>query len=1039
MRIRRYVWFFFLGISGPLFSQDYSVKHYRVENGLPTDIVRTIAQDTIGYYWIGTDDGLIKFDGSQFTTYPNATPSASIKSIYTCDDGKIFALSDLGLTQIVNLVDTVYFDTKIEGSMIPEQDKLWSPKSVFEDQQQRFWFGEPQAIMRYYKGDMYRYELPAKYASPSSNRSFTFEESTTGEIYAGSVTGNLLHLEPTTNRFDEVKLPMKVDEINDLQFVNDHLFLATYQGLFRLQLESHRVIDFQQIGDLEEVSSLKVLENVLLATSFRSVGNYVRNPNDADPVIFPFDSGLPGANEIFVNDQNEIWLSTDKGSVMLQERPFTKVANDEYTFVNAVIASGNKVIVAERNRLLTYVITEGQVRKLDVILEGRTYDFTSLAIDEEGVWVSEKGKVLLIKDGTVAKKWDFDQDGQFIKDLLADNGTVWVAQEGNPKLRRIKEDGEIASYDLGLIEGVNVVRSNQGHLLVGANRPDSYLFHYMPDADYFENISLPLPFEPTGIFKVNDLVLCGDAIWLATTDGLLKQKGGVVTRIDLGDRFENLNVRSVKKENDSTLWLSNPYGLIKYNAKAQEYTLFDESSGLPSNHIGPRGIFLDRANRVWAGTASGLAYAPMDAHALMASAQPLINQVTVNGEPVKFYNTQSVTFPTDATVGVSYASVSFPHSSIQYSYRLDDGPWSKPMSVREIRINDLEPGKHLFELRAKNTGRPAWSTPTSLVLHSEVVFIQSPLARVLFVLLIGIVVFSTYKVTRFVLRRRQQTLEKLISERTAELEKANRTLESKNAELVQAEEMLQKQFNELEHTNKELDQFVYSASHDLSAPLKSLSGLVFIAKHDAQDGKQTGILEMMQDSITKLERFIKDVINYSRNSRTSVAYTSIHLNTLVCEIIEDLRLSGTRKEIRFNVDIPKQTTILSDLTRLKIVLNNLISNAIKFQKEDEAVQPCVDIAFSASDSSYLLTVSDNGIGIPKDYTGKVFDMFYRANQDSNGSGLGLYILKETVEKLGGSVRVESTEGEGTSFYVELPVHAEYMKESIEVPVSNNQG
>ena len=1033
---------FLLIISSRLSAQELSIKQFRVENGLPTDIVRTIAQDTLGYLWFGTDDGLIKFDGNTFTSYPNATPGTSIKSIYTCDDGKIFALSDMGLTQIVNLVDTLYFDTKIHGAPTLEDNKLWNPKSVFEDHLQRFWFGEPQSISRYYKGDMKRFLFPEKFLSTSYERSFTFTLDHNETLFAASYNGYLLIYDETIQDFVEIELPQHFTEINQVFAHRNSLFIATFSGLYRFNVIDKKVENFLRIGDIDNLSYITSRsDDVLIVTSFNSEFYLISNTSDKNPVIKRFEGGLPGINNAFISNENDIWLSTEKGGVILQDKPFQKAKpQDDFVFVNAVTGDNELqfIYVAARNLLERYPFNDNQLGEPTVLMEGRKTDFLSLEINSNGLWASNMSALHLFKGNELSKTYDFSKDGGFLLDILSDvYENIWVAQEGSNSIKRIAED-EIKYYKSSYTSGINALALGSNTLFAGGTGEDTYLLEYVPKDDAFKNISVPIPFQLIGLFKVNELAFTNDIIWLATSEGLMYYENGKVDRIDIGEKFTDLNVRSLVVENDSTLWFSNPYGLVKYNINSQDFSLFDETSGLPSNYIGPRGIFICKGHRIWTGTASGLAYSNFGAYTEKATQKPQVVQITVNGKSTKFFDKMKVTYAHDALVNVHYSSISFPNNDIQYSYRIDKGPWSKPIITNQIQVPNLEPGNHQFEIKAKNTGRLTWSKITLLDLHIETVFIQTWMAKSLLIIMIMAIVFITYKSTLYILRRRQVYLEKLILERTRALEGANRNLEHKNEELTRAEEMLQKQFNELERTNKELDQFVYSASHDLSAPLKSLSGLVYIAKHETKEKSQNNLLEMMQDSISKLENFIKDVINYSRNSRVDLIYNKINLHKMVEEIASDLSHSKDYQMIEFKNNIEVTDTLVSDKTRIKIILNNLISNAIKFQRHGGSNKPYIKVDFEKNGAEYKIIVEDNGIGIKEDFLSKIFDMFYRANQDSNGSGLGLYILKETVEKLGGSVNVESTYNIGSVFTANIPIPKDVLSESIDVELTNIQ-
>jgi signal transduction histidine kinase len=223
----------------------------------------------------------------------------------------------------------------------------------------------------------------------------------------------------------------------------------------------------------------------------------------------------------------------------------------------------------------------------------------------------------------------------------------------------------------------------------------------------------------------------------------------------------------------------------------------------------------------------------------------------------------------------------------------------------------------------------------------------------------------------------------------------------------------------LTKTNAELDSFVYSASHDLRAPLASVLGLIHIARrsHDAREIQL--YLDMMSERVNRLDEFIHEIIDFARNSRTDVQRDEVYVQQMVNQVLESLRSTLASQPIDFYVDIPDDLCFHTDLTRLTVILNNLISNAIKYHDERKQ-QPFIRIAAVKGDAGYAITVKDNGIGIENEHQSRIFDMFYRASDRSKGSGLGLYIVKESVHKLQGSIILKSQPGEGSTFTVEIP-------------------
>jgi signal transduction histidine kinase len=224
----------------------------------------------------------------------------------------------------------------------------------------------------------------------------------------------------------------------------------------------------------------------------------------------------------------------------------------------------------------------------------------------------------------------------------------------------------------------------------------------------------------------------------------------------------------------------------------------------------------------------------------------------------------------------------------------------------------------------------------------------------------------------------------------------------------------------LEDTNKELDRFVYSASHDLSAPLKSILGLVTISKMDPSPDASRLYLPEIEKSVLKLDAFISEILDYSRNKRSEIVPEQIHLRELCQEILENLKYLEGFNKIRFDLDSIQDQFFLQDKTRLRIILSNLISNAIKFQKRTSGHQPMISIMSERKNGMWNIRVMDNGEGIRPEHQNNVFNMFYRASENSRGSGLGLYIARESAIKIGGNIRVESEHKKGSVFTVEFP-------------------
>jgi PAS domain S-box-containing protein len=228
--------------------------------------------------------------------------------------------------------------------------------------------------------------------------------------------------------------------------------------------------------------------------------------------------------------------------------------------------------------------------------------------------------------------------------------------------------------------------------------------------------------------------------------------------------------------------------------------------------------------------------------------------------------------------------------------------------------------------------------------------------------------------------------------------------------------------NQLAKTNEELDRFVYSASHDMRAPLSSLLGLIHLSEKTSQLDELRLYNSMMKDRIQVMEGFIKEVTDYSRNTRLELSLSKISLANLVRDVVDHLSYSRINIKMKVVVEIESELTITTDPSRVKVILNNLISNAYKYHR-DEVENPFIRITAYQSANQVLISIEDNGRGIGREHHHRIFDMFYRASENSEGSGLGLYIVKETLEKLGGDISVHSETGKGSTFTFALPILA----------------
>jgi len=224
---------------------------------------------------------------------------------------------------------------------------------------------------------------------------------------------------------------------------------------------------------------------------------------------------------------------------------------------------------------------------------------------------------------------------------------------------------------------------------------------------------------------------------------------------------------------------------------------------------------------------------------------------------------------------------------------------------------------------------------------------------------------------------------------------------------------------ELQKVNFELDSFVYHSSHDLRSPLRSILGLINIYRHETDEYLKDEYIDRIERSINKLDHLVKELLSISRNDRINDPFVDIYFMVELDHSVEGYYNALDTDNLSLETNIKQRTKFVSDLTRVKIILNNIISNAIKYRDTSkEFSKVMVDIEVDEQEA--VIKVIDNGEGIPKDQIPHIFDMFHRASDHSEGSGLGLYIVKNVIDKLNAQISVSSEQFVETIFTITIP-------------------
>ncbi len=544
------------------------------------------------------------------------------------------------------------------------------------------------------------------------------------------------------------------------------------------------------------------------------------------------------------------------------------------------------------------------------------------------------------------------------------------------------------------------------------------------------------------------------------------------------DGLPSDEVNGIVEDEKGNLWLSTINGISMFDFSDSTFVNYFDSDGLLSNNFWHNAYFKNADGRIFFGGQNGFnAFYPNDIKANPFIPQLAFTDFYVWNEKVKVgqeFNNEVILPQSINTLDeivltyennmftIEFAALHFaqPHKN-NYAYYLEgyEDHWIYTEGKRSVTYTNLDPENYIFKVKGSNNNGIWNEEGITLKIKILPPWWGTWWFRVLvLVSLIGVGLLVLYVRTKNLVAQKT-LLEQKVEKRTIQLNKLVKELQEKQEEVEATNEELtstledlftqkdnvekinlelrntqkelrlmnseldlrvQERTSKLMKANQELDRFVYSASHDLSAPLKSIIGLINIASLETKKNDLGNHLSHMEKSVFKLENVIKSLTQYSRNSGHELQKVEFCFNDLIHEVLDETFGLHQPKNIEIIREYAPQQIIKTDFLRLKIILSNLISNANKYRNTDKP-DAYIKISFERIDNQNVIVVKDNGMGIDPDYKDKIFDMFFRATTQSDGSGLGLYIVKETVDKLKGRITVDSVKGEFTEVKVVIPV------------------
>ncbi|MBX2874103.1 MAG: hypothetical protein KTR30_18440 [Saprospiraceae bacterium] len=809
---------FLWGIYLPVFAQQYGYVQYNGDTGAPFEQVSSVIQDEAGFVWIGSENGLYRFDGVHFDLYSLHTQSQNIHQLHAEGENLFFA-NDLSIYQIGNTAADPEVSPVLEGS-INETDSLpFYPNDFLIGRNQEVWISQSNHSIGLLRGKTFS---NYRFSDADRAQKLALQEGPDGGIWALSPVDGLFYFDTDANVFQK-KLASKGG--TSLLIHKDRLLIGK-EELSIYRIRGKRLI----------LEKMVAIENGLItAIHVDQEGQYLIGTQKGKLMRLPDLNSPPqpiyGGNEahrveeldfghiyeIYVssdstNNNDRLWVCSETGLWLLQQRFFKTVKNLPMNNpIGIAIGNDSKVWVPLNN---LYEITP----KADDFVAQAMYNnmqVNAVAKDGDGfTWVSRNTpsvELLKYKDDKLIRRYDFHDRGEAIFNLYPDHeGNLWFCQAPLSKpivgVAKINAKGGIDYYaeDKGFSSRVLTIKeSARGEIYAAGIGEKSYLYRYDRERDQFVNLSPKLPFEALLNFEVHDLTIDDRGIvWLATTDGLLRYDSEQITLIK-NDLLGQEEVRGVTHYANNNIWVATATKGLVFHQQTTS-TVLGEQEGLPAVISAYRCINTDAEGRLWAGTSEGLVYSRMSAASLPYSNSPRLRKISSQGEEFTSGFDSTIQLRQDQALQLVFTNLSFPAKNVQYQYRLlpvadkqimlEEQLWQANGKSNSLQLSELELGDYFLDIRARQTGGFQWSKPLNLKLYVYLPwylrswFIYGSLGSLF--LLVGYY-FRFYVKQRF--KRLQQVLKY-----------SNEKLANKESQLLQKIKEFEIQQEELDNANSNI-------------------------------------------------------------------------------------------------------------------------------------------------------------------------------------------------------------------------------------------
>jgi len=1125
-------------------AQQHNIRFHRIsiEDGLSQSDVYCIFQDSRGFMWFGTQDGLNRYDGYNFKVYkndpenPHSMSNNYVYSIYEDRSGTLWVGTEGGLNKFDRDKDQfIHYQTDPNDSHSLSHDHV---KTIIEDQSGILWIGTDGGLNRLVPGakegsppSFIRYQTDANNPrSLSNNRVMSIYEDRSGVLWIGTEDGLNKHVPGTKEGSPPTFIRYQTDPNDPHSLSNNYvysiyenrsgtLWVGTDGGLNRLipgvkEGSPPTFIRYQtDTNDPKSLSHNKVMSIYEDQSGVLWIGTYGGGLNKlvpgakegSPPTFIRYQNNLNDPHSLSNNrvmsiheDQSRVlWIGTDIGlnkydQEMKQFNLYQTKPNDRQSLSNNFV----RPIYEDHAGVFWIGTYGGGLNKLvPRAKEGFSPAFIhykndpnnpdslsnnlvrSICEDKSGVlWIGTEGGLNKLvpgaKEGSPPTFIHYltDADGphsishNFVYSIYEDrSGTLWIGTEGGlNKLVPGAKEGSSPTFM---------------HYLADANDPHSisHSFVYLIYEDrsgilwigtYGGGLNKLVPSEnegspPTFIHYENNpnnpnslssnIVLSihedkSGVLWIGTGGGLNKlvpseseSSPPIFIRYREKDGLPNNKIYGILEDEHGNLWLSHNKGISRFNPRTETFRNYNVEDGLQSNEFNGGSYYKNQSGEMFFGGINGFNSFHPDKIRENSYVPPVVitdfqifNKSISIGERAggRLILEKSITETEEIELSHKDRVVSFEFAALhyaspdknEYAYMMEgfEKNWNYAENRRFATYTNLPPGEYIFRVKGSNNDGVWNEEGTSLKITVNPPFWQTWWFRGFGIMVVLLSIVTAYQVRTRAIRERGKQLEERVEKRTIELGTVNRELHHEITKRKRLEKAAQA-------ANRAKSEFLAKMSHEIRTPLNGIFGMTELALDTKLKREQREYLETIKQSAESLMTIINDILDFSKIEARKVEFVLINFNLHECvyDTVSSLALPAHKKGLELACHAPPHVpdAVVGDPGRLRQIITNLVSNAIKFTEKGEVVVDVKIESQTEDEISLHFAVTDTGIGIPEAKQRRIFDAFEQADssmtRQHGGSGLGLAISSQLVGLMGGQIWIESKVGRGSTFHFTL--------------------